>query len=267
MESGEIGRDDVLSGRLTALEHATTGVARANVVATALALSGLQSTVRGLASVVGTSSPLTGMHLWVTTTMGLIIAQARADEMLDRNGTPEPYRSILRGEMTDITSSLRPDRPVNQPTPWWVWSQRGTAQTQPVNTHFSVEGFTRNGYVLPLDGITQQRYIRRGSVLGQIPSDETCIIQPPEWRSQAPRNTSNTIIRLGGTWTVVGAYPGADYVRIIVEETGTDRRFCFCDRTTIYENETAASEPYDGTLQAIPYGVKWHMIIRLCERE
>jgi hypothetical protein len=55
--------------------------------------------------------------------MALMIAQARADEMLDRNGTPEPFRAILKNQMTDITSNLRMDSPAGIVKRWW--SERG----------------------------------------------------------------------------------------------------------------------------------------------
>ncbi|MDR2458873.1 MAG: hypothetical protein LBD43_02160, partial [Holosporales bacterium] len=52
------------------------------------------SALSTLASVVGTPSPLSGIHQWFTN-MALTIAQARADAMLDRNCTPEPLRTGL----------------------------------------------------------------------------------------------------------------------------------------------------------------------------
>ncbi|MDR1609269.1 MAG: hypothetical protein LBR78_00180, partial [Holosporales bacterium] len=92
------------------------------------------------ADVLGTPSPLTGMHLWVTSTMGLVIAQARADEMLDRNGTPEPLRSYYRRMMADISSNLRPDRPTAPGSVKWDWLERGTDRTHTVNSHILVTG-------------------------------------------------------------------------------------------------------------------------------
>ncbi|MDR1333065.1 MAG: hypothetical protein LBJ69_01525 [Holosporales bacterium] len=80
----------------------------------------LHAKVRRLQDVIGTPDPLTGIHLWLNNALGLMIAQSRADEMLDRNGTPEPWRARFRQAMTHQYSDLRPDRDQTGPRLRWV---------------------------------------------------------------------------------------------------------------------------------------------------
>jgi hypothetical protein len=92
--------------------------------------------IKDVKDAIGTASPLTGIHAWMMNeAFALMIAQARADEMLDGNCTPEPARSVLRRLMTDKASSLRPDRDTSGGKAY-TFRQFSNGFLYAANTHF-----------------------------------------------------------------------------------------------------------------------------------
>jgi hypothetical protein len=73
-----------------------------------------QSTLQSLVTTVGAAEPSeTGVHLWIRTTLnnmfGLMVAQAKAEQMLDTNGLKGPWRALMKTMMTRVWSELRLD--------------------------------------------------------------------------------------------------------------------------------------------------------------
>jgi hypothetical protein len=84
----------------------------------------LHSEIRKLRESVNALAPLSGVQLYVGSTFSLMIAQARADEMLDGNGMMEPYRARLRRLMVAPDSNLRPENWESSDPTITRWTER-----------------------------------------------------------------------------------------------------------------------------------------------
>jgi hypothetical protein len=165
-------------------------------------------TLGELASADDPSSPLAGIQLWLNGALGLTMVQARGDEMLDRNCTPEPWRTSIRQAMTHRYSTLWPGQDVELPRIEWIEHGAqtiGGPYTHVImiahdNTMSEILAVTvtyggtvhehwcvREGHLCPADRHIDQNYATRNQVY--------------DWR--APTITST---RLPGRWTVPPDY-------------------------------------------------------------
>ncbi|MDR1609584.1 MAG: hypothetical protein LBR78_01870 [Holosporales bacterium] len=227
-EVGSRGSSGTVHQRLTALENATTGVARADVL--------------------GTPSPLTGMHLWFTTTMGLVIAQARADEMLSRNCTPEPARSILRGKMMYVTSNLRPDRDTTGGGRVYNFSEYYSGELHDVNTNFTITASRGDWPTIVVSLVT----LETPDTTRQILSYEV-----------SGRGAACSSVCVGGRWSVTtGTTPGYGTTTCNSEITAD----CFLLNGNFHDpgNDVGAATeeqaPYMAYYDAFPNGISFHVI-------
>ncbi|MDR1609792.1 MAG: hypothetical protein LBR78_03000, partial [Holosporales bacterium] len=108
-EVGGRGEDgDTVHEKLDAIQTTLSGMGTGGGGGTPTDMA-LQSTLAPLALAVGTLDPLTGMHLWISNTFGLMVAQARAERMLGVSAIFEPWRTVMKTIMTRSWSTLRPD--------------------------------------------------------------------------------------------------------------------------------------------------------------
>ncbi|MDR1332806.1 MAG: hypothetical protein LBJ69_00110 [Holosporales bacterium] len=235
--------------------------------------SSLSAKVWKVQEMIGTPSPLSGIHLWMSDTFALMIAQARADEMLDRNCTPEPLRSLLRAKMTDITSDLRPDRPTQTGSNKRTWTQRGSAVAHLANTFLYAQVVDYGIHPLAIIGSSGDaqvyEYDNSGNPLPTTDYGPSVVEDIDASRATyadvdggvAP-NYMTFIIRLSGAWECVGPQQaGASGTFVpVIKDTKTNKQIVVSRGIYLYTNGTTTSERYGNKLVAFPVGVEWHMI-------
>jgi hypothetical protein len=121
--------------------------------------------------------------------------------------------------------------------------------------------------VLLLDQTAEFRYQSRSGQHQHYSFKETYIMQTSNTYSVGgydARYLRDTIVKLGGRWTILGANTRADYALTIIGEQITGVRMQFGEGTPNYNNEDTAKEDYSNAPEAIPYGIEWHMIVRTC---
>jgi hypothetical protein len=230
---------DTVHDRLRALQATTDTLATASALGT-------------LAELVGTESPLSGMRLWIADMMDLMIAQSRANEMLDRNGAPESIRPILMAWMVHPGSSLRREGYVGTQPMRKTWGERGTV-------FYGKKSFIliRPCYKFNPGGDMHTKYAITYNDSGASSvsfEDDLLMMSEPcggNVAVAAERGHNIVLLALGGTWT--GGWNGESPM-IALETTTT--------KITLTEDvvEYASVNSGSGT-EVIPNGTRWHMIV------